>query len=81
MGKVITVLRINNAEGTSQEALIEELKKVEGFNSAKIEDYVFGTKIIKASFICEDSLSRDYEEIVSKVPGVESIQVEEVGLV
>lgn len=80
MGKVITVLRINNAEGTSQEQLIESLKKIEGFNSAKLEDYVFGTKIIKASFICNDGENKDYEEIVSQIPGVESIQVEEVGL-
>ena len=81
MGKVITVLRINNAEGTTQEQLIESFKTVEGFHTAKIEDYVFGTKIIKASFICNDGENKDYEEIVSKVPGVESIQVEEVGLI
>lgn len=81
MGKVLTLLRISPAEGVSPEELLKRVKKVEGCNSAKIEDFVFGTKVVKASFVCEDRESKDFQEIVSAVEGVENAQVEEVGLV
>lgn len=61
--------------------LLERVKSVPGNNTAKIEDYVFGVKIIIASFVCEDSAAHDFEEEVKKVPGVSEVQVEEVGLI
>ncbi|MFA4946835.1 MAG: hypothetical protein WC607_04860 [Candidatus Micrarchaeia archaeon] len=81
MGKVLTALRISPAEGTSIEELLERVKKIDGCNSARVEDFVFGTKIIKASFVCEDKASKDYQEIVAAVDGVENAEVEEVGLI
>jgi translation elongation factor EF-1beta len=81
MGKVLTVLKVFPEEGTTLEELSGRVKKVEGCNSCKIIDFVFGSKIIQASFVCEDSKSKDFEEIVAKVAGVSEVQVEEVGLV
>ena len=81
MGKVLTVLRISGEDGQDLNQLVESLKLVKGFNTAKIEDFVFGAKIIKASFICEDGESVDFEELVKTVPGVSEVTVEEVGLI
>ena len=81
MGKVLTVLKVFPDEGVEAEQLRELVSKVEGCNSAKVEDYVFGQKIVRASFICEDGESKDFEEIVSQVQGVASCAVEEVGLI
>ncbi len=81
MGKVLTAMRVSPEEGQSFEDVIEKLKTIKGFNTAKIEDYVFGSKIIKASFICEDKDAIDFESIVSQVPGVGEVNVDEVGLI
>ena len=81
MGKVMTVLKIFPAENYSLEKLEENLKSVDGFNSVKEEELAFGIKALIASFICEDSEGKDYEEIVKKIDGVGEVQVEEVGLV
>ncbi len=80
MGKVLTRLKVFPKEGEELEALRERVSKVEGCNTSKIEDFVFGTKIIIASFICNDGENKDYEEIVKQVKGVSEVQVEEVGL-
>ncbi|MBI3587661.1 hypothetical protein HY095_00535, partial [Candidatus Micrarchaeota archaeon] len=48
--------------------------------SSKVEEFVFGAKIVKASFICEDAAGRDFEEEVKAVQGVSEVQVDEVGL-
>lgn len=81
MGKVLTVLKVFPDEGVDAGTLLLEVQKVGGCNSAKVEDYVFGQKIVRASFIAEDSEGKDFEEIVSAVKGVSSCSVEEVGLV
>lgn len=81
MGKVLTSMRVFTEDGIDQNQLIEKLKGVKGFNSAKLEDYVFGTKVIKASFICEDGEAVDFEELVKEVQGVSEVQVDEVGLI
>lgn len=81
MGKVLTALRVSPAEGVEIEELAERLRKVEGANKVTVEDYVFGSKIIKSSFICESEEQKDFEEIVSEVDGVETVQVEECGLI
>lgn len=81
MGKVLTVMRVFPEEGQNLEELVENLKKLKGFNTAKIEDYVFGAKIIKASFICEDGEAVDFEELVKNVAGVSEVNVDEVGLI
>ena len=82
MGKVLTVLKIFPAEDYPLEKLQENVSKVPGCNSSKIIDYVFGSKIIQASFVCEDEQSKDFEEIVrALVEGVSEVQVEEVGLI
>ena len=80
MGKVISVLKVYPEENFKPEELKANLEKVEGFRNAAIEDFAFGMKIVKASFVCEDSEGKDYEEIVKKVPGVSEVQIEEVGL-
>ncbi|HLC48604.1 MAG TPA: hypothetical protein VJI13_06015 [Candidatus Norongarragalinales archaeon] len=82
MGKVLTVLKVFPLEEYDLEKLRGNVEKVEGCNSSKIIDYVFGSRIIQASFVCEDSKSKDFEEIVrATVEGVSEVQVEEVGLV
>jgi translation elongation factor EF-1beta len=81
MGKVMTVLKVFAAEGVTPEQLLEKVKAVEGCNSAKIADYVFGMKMVQASFVCDDSSGKDYEEIVRNLDGVEGVQIDEVGLV
>lgn len=81
MGKVITVMKVFPLEGEEIGALQERVRKVEGCIKAEVIDFVFGTKIIQASFSCDDSEGKDYEEIVKQVEGVSEVQVEEVGLV
>lgn len=81
MGKVVTVIKVFPQEGQGLEGLLERVKKVEGCVKAEVIDFVFGTKIIMASFSCDDSEGKDYEEIVKQVEGVSEVQVEEVGLV
>ncbi len=81
MGKVVTVMKVFASEGASFDELLARVRAVPGCNDARIEDYVFGAKIIKAAFMCEDSEGKDFEEIVQKVEGVENVQVDEVTLV
>ncbi len=81
MGKVLTRLKIFPKEDADLNELLERVKRVPGNNSAKIEDYVFGVKIIVASFVCEDSEARDFEEETRQLEGVSEVQVEEVGLI
>mgnify|MGYP001575454271 CR=1 FL=1 len=81
MGKVLTVMRVFPQEEQDLDVLIESLKKLKGFNTAKIVDYVFGSKIIQASFVCEDGANMDFEEMVKAVPGVSEVNVDEVGLI
>lgn len=81
MGKVMTVLKVFPLEDYPIEKLRENISKVDGCNSSKVIDFVFGSKIIQASFVCEDAKSLDFEEIVQKVEGVSEVQVEEVGLI
>ncbi len=81
MGKVLTVMKVFQEEGVDPQALVDKLKAVKGYNSAKVEDYVFGAKIVQASFVCEDGEAVDFEELVRGVEGVSEVQVEEVGLI
>ncbi len=81
MGKVLTVMKVFPLEGFDVEKLRENVANVKGCNSSKVIDYVFGTKVVQASFVGEDSEAVDYEEIAKKVEGVSEVQVEEVGLV
>ena len=81
MGKVLTRLKIFPKENVNLNELLERVKRVPGNNSAKIEDFVFGVKIIIASFVCEDSEARDFEDEARKLEGVSEVQVEEVGLI
>ena len=74
-------MRVFPEEGQDLQALIEKLKVLKGFNTAKIEDYVFGTKIIKASFVCEDGENMDFEQMVKDTQGVSEVNVDEVGLI
>jgi len=41
----------------------------------------YGTKVVKASFACEDAEGKDFESEVKKLEGVNEVQVEECGLV
>ncbi|MBI4406463.1 hypothetical protein HY571_00955 [Candidatus Micrarchaeota archaeon] len=81
MGKVLTVMRVFPQQDADLEALLQRVKEVKGCNSAKIEDYVFGAKIIRASFLCEDGEGIDFEDVVREVEGVSEVNVDEVGLV
>ena len=81
MGKVLTSMKIFPEEGKSLDELTADVQKVQGCNSCKQIEYHFGAKVIQASFVCEDASPIDFEEVVSKISGVSSIQVEEVGLV
>jgi len=81
MGKVITVLKVFPAEEADLNALLLRVKSIAGCVKAEITEYVFGAKIIQASFECEDAAPRDFEEEASGLEGVSSCQVDEVGLV
>jgi translation elongation factor EF-1beta len=81
MGKVLTVMKVFPEEEVKLEDLCTLVSKVDGCNSCKIIDYVFGSKVIQASFVCEDSKGIDFEELVKQVKGVSEVQVEEVGLI
>ena len=81
MGKVLTRMKVFPEEGTNLDALLAKIKAIDGNNTAKIEDYVFGAKIIIASFVCDDKSAVDFEERVRAVEGVSEVQVEEVGLI
>lgn len=81
MGKVLTVLRVSPVEGVNASDLAKEIVKLEGCNSSKVEDFVFGVKVVRASFICEDSKPVDFEAQVSQIKEVDNVQVEECGLI
>ena len=81
MGEVLTVMKIFPEENTAIENLLAQVKKVDGCVKAEIAEYVFGAKIIQASFKCQDAAPRDFEEEISKIAGVSSCNVDEVGLI
>ncbi len=81
MGKVLTVMKVFPDEGVTLEQLLTKVRMVDGCIKAEIAEYVFGAKIIQASFVCEDAVPRDFEEEVGNIPGVSNCQVDEVGLV
>lgn len=81
MGKVCTVMKVFPAEGVDPAALAAEVRKIAGNVKGEVVDYVFGAKVVQASFICEDKAPVDFEELVKAVKGVNEVQVEEVGLV
>ncbi len=80
MGKVLCVMKVFPEDEQVLDDVLESVKNVDGCNTAKIIEYVFGVKIIQASFITEDGSGRDFETEVSSLPGVSNVQVEEVGL-
>ena len=80
MGRVICVMKVFPEEEQNLDDLLSRVQKVEGCNSAKVVDYVFGAKVIQASFITEDGSGRDFETEVAAIQGVSNVQVEEVGL-
>ncbi len=81
MGKVMVVMKVFPDEGATPESVLEKVKGVDGINKADVIDYVFGAKVIQASFITEDGSGRDFEEEVKALDGVSNVQVEEVGLI
>ncbi|MFQ5405634.1 MAG: hypothetical protein ACE5DI_00545 [Candidatus Micrarchaeia archaeon] len=81
MGKVATVVKVFPVDGADANALLEKVRGVEGCTDARVEDFVFGSKIVRASLMCDDSQGTDFEEILSKLDGVKSVQVENVSLV
>jgi translation elongation factor EF-1beta len=78
---VLTVLKIFPEEDASLSGIASELSKINGFVSSKEQEIAFGAKAIVASFQCEDSEGRDFEDEVKTVKGVSEAQVEEVGLI
>jgi translation elongation factor EF-1beta len=81
MGKVMVVMKVFPQEDATLERVLENVTSVDGINKAEIIDFVFGTKVIQASFITEDGSGRDFEEEVKALQGVSNVQVEEVGLI
>ena len=81
LGKVLCVMKVFPEDESDLEGLLDRVKKVEGCNTAKIIEYVFGAKVIQASFVTEDGSGRDFETEVSAIQGVSNVQVEEVGLI
>ena len=75
MGKVLVSMKVFADEGVTLEELMSRVKLVDGCNTCKIVDYVFGTKVIQASFVTEDGSGRDFETEVSSLPGVSNVQV------
>lgn len=81
MGKVLTVMKVYPAEEVDIDGLASALFKIKGCVSAKVEEFAFGIKIIKAGFVCEDKEGTDFEALVKKVEGVSEVQVDEVSLI
>ncbi len=81
MGKVMTVLKVFPKEDFDAAKLAENVSKISGCVKSSVEDYVFGQKIVKASFVCEDAQGVDFEELAKAVDGVSEVQVDEVGLI
>lgn len=81
MGKVMTVLKVFPKEDFDVQKLAENISKIKGCNKSSVEDYVFGQKIVKASFVCEDKEGVDFEELAKATQGVNEVQVDEVGLI
>lgn len=81
MGRVLCVMKVFPEEQDGIDAVLERVKKVDGCNTAKIIDYVFGSKVIQATFITEDGSGRDFEAEVAAVEGVSNVNVDEVGLI
>ena len=81
MGKVLTRLKIFPSDGAVPEELAERIKTIPGCNTTEVQEFVFGKQIVVASFICEDSEGRDFEEEARKIDGVSEVQVDEVGLI
>jgi translation elongation factor EF-1beta len=77
----MTVMKVFPAEEQDPAALAERVRAVKGCVKAEVIDYVFGAKVIQASFVCDDQEGVDYEEVVRRVDGVSEVQVEEVGLI
>lgn len=80
MGKVITVIKVYPDEGVEAESLAVEVKKIPECTNTKVEEIAFGAKAVIASFVCEDSEGKDFEETIQKIAGVSGTQVEECGL-
>ena len=81
MGKVMVVMKVFPDEGVNPDELCARVKAVSECNTAKVIDYVFGAKVIQASFVTEDGSGRDFETEGQGLPGVSNVQVEEVGLI
>lgn len=81
MGKVMVVMKVFPDEGVNPDELCTRVKAVSECNTAKVIDYVFGAKVVQASFVTEDGSGRDFETEVQALPGVSNVQVEEVGLI
>ena len=81
MGKVMTIMKIYPQEGCDVQKLLDDVYRVEGCASARIEEFAYGIKIIRAGFVCEDANPIDFEEIVKKLGGVSEVQVDDVTLI
>ncbi len=81
LAKVLTVMKIYPEEGAQLHDVLDAVWKVKGCNSARIEEFHYGIRIIRASFVCDDLEGIDFEEVVKKIPGVSEVQVDEVGLI
>ncbi|MFH1779794.1 MAG: hypothetical protein ABH803_01455 [Candidatus Micrarchaeota archaeon] len=81
MGTVLCVMKVFPEEQEQIDEVLARVKLVAGCNTAKIIDYVFGSKVIQASFVTEDGSGRDFEEEVAALEGVSNVNVEEVGLI
>lgn len=77
----MTVMKVFPAEEQDPAKLADSVRAVKGCVKSEVIDYVFGAKVVQASFVCDDKEGVDYEELVRKVEGVSEVQVEEVGLI
>lgn len=81
MGKVLCSMKVFQEEGSTPEEVLEAVKKIDGFNTGAVVDFVFGSKVVQASFVTEDGSGRDFEEEINALPCVANVQIEEVGLI
>ena len=82
MGKVCTVVKIYPEEGVDPLLLASDIKKIKECTKSTVEEIAFGAKVVLASFVCEDSEGKDFEEIIkAQVKGVSETQTEECGLI
>jgi len=81
MGNVAVLFKVY-ADGGSEEQVLKGIENAMHPKSARIEEIGFGIKIIKVLFVHDDSVgSTDFENQLSRITGVNNVEVDEETLI